>query len=75
MTGKNDRGAERGGYLRYAFFFCEDVYFKSEKPRKRNMDKYAPICTHQAVRSPGTMSVLKVSYKYDQLYWESEQYS
>ena len=47
----------------------------SEKRRKINMDEYAPICMHQAVRSPGTMSVSKVSYKYDQLYWESQQYS
>ena len=43
----------------------------SEKPRKTNMDEYAPICTHQAVSSLGTMSVSKVSYKYDWLYWES----
>ena len=43
----------------------------SEKSRKTNMNDYMPICTLQAVSCPGTMSVSKVSYKYDWVYWVS----
>ena len=42
-----------------------------EQLRKTNIDEYATICMLLAVSSLGTMSVSKVSYKYDWLYWVS----
>ena len=42
---------------------------------QKNQEKQIWMKTHQyvckAIRSPGTMSVSEVSYKYDRLYWES----
>ena len=53
-------------YMAYSLPQHRPINHRDAKPRKTNMDEYAPICTHQAVRSPVTMSVSKVSYKYDQ---------
>ena len=46
------------------FYVCCSL----EKPRKTNMDDYAPICTLQALNSSATISFSKDLYKYDYPY-------